>query len=304
MRVRDLALGELSACLKSAGLRIPCGPFAVELHSNLPAIARGIHELYADFPVLPADSYRDFVVHVAPPNRLRRHWRPQVVFDCDGRQPFKPLPLDQAFAMLEWGLNWILTSHAHHAMLIHAAVVERGGRALILAADPGSGKSTLCAALLHKGWRLLSDELALVSLEDGQLHPIARPVSLKNRSIDIVRSLGPDVVIGEVCHDTAKGSVGHMKPDSASVRALGQPARPGLLVFPKYQSDAELRCEALGPGHALVELVGHTFNFSVLGSSGFESLADLVNAAPAFRIGYGSLAQVIPEIDRLWECWP
>jgi predicted ATPase len=30
---------------------------------------------------------------------------------------------------------------------------------VILPAPPGSGKSTLCAALVTRGWRLLSDEL-------------------------------------------------------------------------------------------------------------------------------------------------
>jgi predicted ATPase len=33
-------------------------------------------------------------------------------------------------------------------------VVERDGHALILPAMPGSGKSTLTAALVQRGWRL------------------------------------------------------------------------------------------------------------------------------------------------------
>jgi hypothetical protein len=41
-------------------------------------------------------------------------------------------------------------------------VLERGGRALLLPAPSGSGKSTLCAGLAFNGWRLLSDELALL----------------------------------------------------------------------------------------------------------------------------------------------
>src|SRR3546814_15972535 len=83
--------------------------------------------------------------------------------------------------MLEWGLNWCIGAHGHQFLIIHAAVIERNGLAAILPGAPGSGKSTLTACLVHNGWRLLSDEMALVSLQDGGLTALARPISLKNR---------------------------------------------------------------------------------------------------------------------------
>src|SRR3546814_3330456 len=87
--------------------------------------------------------------------------------------------------MLEWGLNWCIGLHGHRYLIIHAAAIERNGLAVILPGAPGSGKSTLTAFLVHHGWRLLSDELALVSLHDGRLTALARPIGLKNRSIDL-----------------------------------------------------------------------------------------------------------------------
>ncbi len=62
----------------------------------------------------------------------------------------------------------------------HAAAVSpnpsglRDPKGLILAGDSGAGKSTLLAALLQNGWQMLSDELAIVSLdEEGK--PIVFP---------------------------------------------------------------------------------------------------------------------------------
>lgn len=114
--------------------------------------------------------------------------------------------------MLEWGLNWCVSMHAHHYLIIHAAVVEKNGLAAILPAPPGSGKSTLTAGLVLSGWRLLSDELTLIDRRTGLLHALPRPVSLKNQSIDVIRQFNPEAFINRVSHDTSKGSVAHMRP--------------------------------------------------------------------------------------------
>ena len=71
----------------------------------------------------------------------------------------------QGFAMFEWGLNWVVANHAHQFAIVHAAAVEKDGRGFIFPGAPGSGKSTLCAALVSRGWRLLSDEMAMISLD-------------------------------------------------------------------------------------------------------------------------------------------
>ncbi|MEZ5619615.1 MAG: HprK-related kinase A [Burkholderiaceae bacterium] len=292
----------MRARLVGSGLVVPCGSFAVAIRSRLQAVHRGLGQLYADFPVFDRSrTYVDFEVEIDAPFGLRSLVRPQAILRCDGRAPFKPLPASQAMAMLEWGLNWVISSHSHDHLVLHAAAVERGGRALVLAADPGSGKSTLCAALVHRGWRLLSDELALVSLQDGRIRPIARPISLKNASIGVVRALGADIVIGDVCRDTAKGDVAHMKPPSASVQAMDRPAAPAMLVFPRYRAGGQLVSRAEGRGRALIELTRHAFNASVLAGEGFEALCDLVASARPHRIEYGSFDQVLPEIDRLWS---
>ena len=100
-------------------------------------------------------------------------------------------------------MNWCISAHAHQFLILHAAVLERGGVALIMPAPPGSGKSTLCAALALSGWRLLSDELALIDPGSGRVWPLCRPVSLKNRSIEVIRHFAPEAVFGPVAEGTA-----------------------------------------------------------------------------------------------------
>jgi HprK-related kinase A len=292
---------EVRECLARQGVCTRCGPFNVSLRTNFPQLAQVLRSIYGDFPISEVDAYVDFEVQLKAPTLLRRFFRPQVSFNCDGRIPFKPLPLAQAFPMLEWGLNWVISSHAHGYLVVHAAVVEKDGRALVLAADPGSGKSTLCAALVCQGWRLLSDELALIDLDSGSVQPIARPISLKNASIELVRGFGDGIELSPVCHDTAKGSIAHMKPPAASVAAIDIVATPALVIFPKFVTAAPLSVEPVGRAHAFLEIARHAFNLSVLAGDGFDAIARLVDHTRAFRISYSSFAQVIPAIDRLWQ---
>lgn len=50
---------------------------------------------------------------------------------------------------------------------LHAAALARDGRAILIMADKGAGKSTLSWALQRRGWDLLADDLARVSAVDG-----------------------------------------------------------------------------------------------------------------------------------------
>lgn len=298
MNIRDLAHEDLRQRLRHDGLRFHTGPFTTHLQSSIPSVVDGIAQLYADFPLAPRDGFADFHVQITPPMNLRRLIQPQVLFIHDDFPPFKPLPLDQAFPMLEWGLNWCVTTHAQQYLIIHAAVVERNGLAAILPAPPGSGKSTLCAALVNRGWRLLSDELTLIR-NDGKIVPLARPVSLKNASIDIIRKFEPTAFINRAAHDTAKGTVAHMKPPSDAVARVAEPAIPGWIIFPKYSAGAATALSPRPKAHTFMELANNAFNYSLHGADGFTLLDQVVSGCACFDFIYSQLDEAISTFSEL-----
>lgn len=280
------------------GIYLRTGAFVTHVRSAIPSVANGIGLLYADYP-LADDDFADFHVTLDSPANLRRWYRPQVVFKFDGKSPFKPLPLEQAFPMFEWGLNWCVSSHVYRYLIIHAAVIERGGLAAILPAPPGSGKSTLCAALVNRGWRLLSDELTLVGIDDGKILPLPRPVSLKNASVDIIKSYVPGAVFSPTVMDTTKGSVAHMKPTADSVRRVGEKARPAWVIFPQYQPDAHATLVPLPRARALMRVAENAFNFHALGRRGFDTLAGMIDHAQCFEFSYSRLDDAVATFASL-----
>lgn len=283
------------------GLRWRTGPFSLEVRSTLPAVAQQVRLLYADFPLLEERDFIDFHLRIHPAGLMRRWLRPQVQFDLDGYTPFRPLPRDQAYAMLEWGLNWCVSTQAHRYLMMHAAVLERGGRAVVMPAPPGSGKSTLTAALMLRGWRLFSDEVAILDTRSGFLLPIPKPVSLKNQSIYVIRHFEPSAVLGEVARDTAKGTVGHLKPTQDSVRRMAELAPPAWLLFPKWQAGAATRLSPIGKARASLRLAEQGFNYSMMGEEGFAGVTTLVDMCACIDFTYSDLDDAVARFDLLAE---
>lgn len=269
------------------------------IHSKLALVANGIALQYADHPVEPDDGFADFNVHVKSPAGIRRWFQPQVLFQFDSNTPFSPLPAAQAFPMLEWGLNWCVSSYCNQYLCIHAAVIEKNGRAAILPAPPGSGKSTLSAGLICRGWRLLSDELTLIDPSTGRIIPLVRPVSLKNASIDVIRRFSPDSVFSPGVKDTVKGTVAHMKPPIESVRRAFEPAQPGWMILPRYQAGAPARLAPLSKGQAFMQLAENAFNYSLHGRRGFETLANLIDTSGCYEFTYSRLEEAVDVFETL-----
>ena len=291
----------IAAELADGGLVLRTGPFVYRIRSDVPAVAEELGWLYADCPRAPAAGFVDFDVEVQRSRGWRRWLRAQSRFRFEGTQFFAPLPLAHGFALLEWGMNWCISSHVNHHLLIHSAVVERGGRAAILPAPPGSGKSTLCAALVHRGWRLLSDEIAVVPLDAPGLLPLARPVGLKNASIDVIARFEPRARFSRPALGTSKGTVAHMQVPGAQVRMMDMPAPAAWIVFPRWRAGAEARLAPRTRAQTLVELAGNCFNAATLGLEGFHRLGDLVHGCACYDFEYGELDDAITAFDALAE---
>lgn len=291
--VASLSAADLREHLAGPGLYLRTGPFINHIAAVNVPIAHGIGLMYADYPLADSTDFADFHLGFHSSTGWRRWWRPQVRFTNDGERPFTPLPFEQGYAMFEWMLNWCVSSRAHEFLMIHAAVIEKDGCAAILPAPPGSGKSTLCAALVHRGWRLLSDELTLIRLTDGQIVPLPRPISLKNASIDIMRAYLPAPVFSPPADYTHKGTVAHLKPPADSVARAAETARPAWIVFPQYVAGEAAVLAPVARARAFMQLADNAFNFSLLGADGFDALAAVIERSDAFSFRYSVIDEAI-----------
>jgi HprK-related kinase A len=285
--------------LNSGEIAIQTGPLSVRIRTKLPDVAGALYLLYSEHPVAIFPEFSDFHVEVTLPRNLRRLFKPQVDFLIDGERPFQPLPRDQAPALLEWGMNWCIAAGCQQWFTIHAASLERNGQTVVLPAPPGSGKSTLCAALALRGWRLLSDELTLLDHDSLAAHALARPINLKNASIDLIRKFEPETHWSPTVYDTHKGLVTHMAPPKESVRRMLEAAVPRWIVFPQYVAGAEPELTPKPKAETFIEIARNAFNYSTLGETGFDIVRRLIDRCDCYTFSYSRLEDAVSIFEKL-----
>lgn len=258
-----------------------------------------LRDLYRDYPA-PEGDIPDFTVRLFAPRRIRRFVRPSVMIGGDFMIPdAAPLPLAQGLLAAEMAMNLQMALGQRRYLLLHASAVERNGRALLMTGISGAGKSTLAALLAARGWRLMGDEFALVDPATGLVHAFPRLVSLKNAAIAEVERALPDARFGPLLKDTPKGDIRHLVPDARAIAAMREPARPALLLFPRFGFEAAQR--PLAPSEVFVRLTQASTNYVNLGERGFLAATRLTRDVPARAIDYPDTGSALAQVEALWD---
>ncbi|WP_288989529.1 HprK-related kinase A [uncultured Sphingopyxis sp.] len=278
--------------------RIAVGPVQFRIGSDWRAPIDALDRLYAGYPkdmARPADA----TVRLFAARPWRRWLRPSVHIGGDFIVPDAlPLPLSMGLLAAEMGMNLQVALGWRRHMLLHASAVARDGRAVILSGESGSGKSTLAALLGEGAWRLMGDEFTLIEPVSGDALGFPRAVSLKNAAIAEMAARVDPARLGPLLAGTPKGDIRHLIPRADAIAAMHEPARPALILFPRFGGAAAI--EPMAPGEVFVRLTEASTNYVALGEAGFAALARLVRETPAFGISYPDSAAGMALVEQLW----
>jgi HprK-related kinase A len=264
------------------------GPVPLTFRSPLTDVSDAFHRAYRVYEIPAADpgGFDVEVAAVRSPRTLRRHYR--ILLNgheqCTVRRTTSILP------HVEWAMNVAIARYLPHYYQVHASVMSRDGRGVLMAGSPGQGKTTLAAGLLARGWSYFSDEFALIDPDTRQLEPYPKTLCIKAGSFDTLRRAGLSLDPNRVLHKGTKGPVCLLDPLSVNPRAVSPPCPVRVVVFPEYAAGAEPRIEPVSRARALYELVQVSFNFSKFRGEGFRLLAAVVREASCIRMRTGDLA--------------
>jgi hypothetical protein len=195
----------------------------------------------------------------------------RVLISPDGSELLcEPDPANEDWAQIIAAQALPLAATIRGLEVLHASGVVLDGRAVLLIGPPGAGKSSLAAALLRVGGRLLSDDAVALALSDGALVAHAGSVALQLRvaederlSADERAALGRPAGFVEGKRRYVSVSV----PDAAPLGGV-------LLLERSPREPAVERLEAVSP----FELIASTFNLSVRTPARLRHQLDVVSA--------------------------
>jgi hypothetical protein len=159
---------------------------------------------------------------------------------------------------------------------VHAGVLELDGRALMLVAPSGGGKSTTVWGLVHHGFRYLSDELAPIDVSRMTVHPYPRAVTLKRRPPRAYPLPGR-------ARSTSRGF--HV-PTDAIAGGVGTRAVPvAAIVFLRYTADAPgPTIERIGTAQAAARLYANALNALAHPGEGIDAALHIAARTACFHV--------------------
>lgn len=223
---------------------------------------------------------------------------------CQGREIFVDPELDAParnvrLYLLGSALGLLL--HQRGNLPLHANAIEINGRGYAFMGPSGSGKSTLAAAFHDHGYRVVADDVCVVSLDDEGLASAHCGVPRLRLKEDALAGTGR--FAGNYPLSYA-GDEQFRKFDVAT-RQAGRMPIPLHAVIALACGD-ELDCKRLGGVEAVEVVFANTYRGGFIASAGdakahWQACVQLVAAVPVFRLRRPLRPEAIPAIVAHFE---
>jgi hypothetical protein len=227
----------------------------------------------------------------------------QVMIATDGRHAVGHVNGNELWSIAIPRQRWLeiltgqivatITALLRRLVFVHAGVVEIDGRAWVLVGDSGAGKTSTVAALLACGGAYLSDEVALLDPETGNLVPFPLPMAIKPWT---ARACGP---FPPGTHVARQGAVVFRRP----VR-LGRSCPLGTLVL--LEPEGRPAVHHVSRAQALLRLARQPSSFQHAGRTddAFHAWARALRSTQCIALAGrrpAGLARVVMERSRRSE---
>ena len=189
---------------------------------------------------------------------------------------------DDLVFLLEQDMTVELQKQRSDLYFLHSAALERQGKACLLAAESGSGKSTTAWGLLHHGFRYLSDELSPIDLGSMRVFPYPHALCLKRE---------PPPAYGLPAATTRVGHRIHIPTQALPGATLSWPCVVAAVFLVKHRP--HLDAPELRPvtrAEASAHLYVTALNALAHPSHGLDAVVRIAEHAPCFAVESANLA--------------
>jgi hypothetical protein len=197
-------------------------------------------------------------------------------------------------------MQWMMVELLQRTDLValHAGMVEKAGAALLLPAMTGSGKSTLVAALLARGFRFGSDELAPLD-SVGRVSSYPLPMRIRRDALARLSWL-EDALHPASDWIARKGGWSRFLLPAAACEPVAFPVE--MIVFPHgAHALDEPRVRRCSAGEATLRLLAEQVKQRVCSATDFDVCNRLAARVPCYEIVAGDPLATAARVEALWE---
>jgi len=216
--------------------------------------------------------------------------------DPDWREVRIGLVVEQADTLAGQALGALVLQDlaAHFGYFaVHASMAERTGDGVLFCGDRARGKSTSCLAMGRGGWTVRGDDRCYVRAEPLAVWGPAGDMRLCADAADIWGDLRASLDRGTPWGGKRRVPLAELVADSAPGFV-----QPKALFFPQVTGQQRHGVTPLAPAEALEELLCATGVASLPAHTAthFAAVADLVEAAPSYRLRLGPDMSALPAL--------
>ncbi len=167
---------------------------------------------------------------------------------------------------------------------IHAAAVTRDDQTVLLVGPWGSGKSTIATTLCERGWRVLADDVAVLSLPDLRARAFPLEPSVRQSAQPVVRNVS---------------ALPRARITLSEEMWAEEGPTPVAIVFPSYDPSGPSRALRVRDGEAALVLLSNVLNFGDHEDVAVGRLSTLLTDATRFALRYRSPEQGADKLEAI-----
>ena len=177
---------------------------------------------------------------------------------------------------------------------IHAAAAGDNDVCIVLPGTGGTGKSTLCAALMHAGFTCFSDDRAFLDGKTLRIATSPHAICLKEGGWTALRSRFPEIDTLPT-HRYGGRSV-RLLPPPTPERRLSPPVK--CMVFPGYHPKRQTTLRPVSATEALARMMQATLRITP-DAAKVNAFLDWLRATPCYDLYYPSLDEAVPALREI-----
>ncbi|MEA2072434.1 MAG: hypothetical protein U9O86_02525 [Campylobacterota bacterium] len=182
---------------------------------------------------------------------------------------------------------------------IHAAVLAKNEKTLILPGVSGAGKSTLSSYLMYNGYALYSDEVTTIDL-DFNINSLALCTTIKEPSWKVLSSFTQDINNSEIHERFDKQAIKFLAPPSVERDSLN--AKGAYIVFPTYKSGSTTQVSQIDIVQAIALITQAQYHLSKPESAEItKTFLEFLTSCRLYTLVYSDLKSAQDTIEKILQ---